>query len=637
MHASQKTQALVGDDHAHEGRARPRLPLFLVLLSVVLIASLVPLAVFSFLTLGDTREALVVTQQEQQLQLAASAANRLDAFLRQEGREVVRLGEAIGTLAQLSPGRQLTTLSEFLDETAVLMRYRPVNGRPSLAMAPDLVLDAQLESTLESDARTLIDQGAAQVPPSARDAVLSGPFALGPARILAVTVSAPVQRRGRLLGVLQQVAVFQHVWEDVAETVPPPMRLFLLSSDGELVAHSRSTELLARKNMQAREIVREFLGSQGRSRGARAYTAPSPEGEERAYLGSYSSTDHSWGVFVEVEQVLALAPVNDLLRDVVFGGLLAACLAIAAALVLGSMISRPMARLAAISSRLAAGDFSVRAGVSSMSELDALARNFNLMSTRLGELVERFRSAATAANAMFLGTIRALAEAIDEKDPYTKGHSVRVNRYAVIIGRYLGLSREDIRALHVSALLHDVGKIGIDDSILKKPAALTRDEFEVMKSHPERGAKIMGRIPQMKDIVPGMRFHHERWNGGGYPIGLKEAEIPLQARIVAVADTFDAMTTDRPYQRAFSVEDAVSRINDLKGIGLDPEVVEAFNRAYKSGEFDEVIATRPSYFVPALAKKAAEAEAAKAAGGVTSPQSLRTGSVDAEKETAGIS
>ncbi len=118
-----------------------------------------------------------------------------------------------------------------------------------------------------------------------------------------------------------------------------------------------------------------------------------------------------------------------------------------------------------------------------------------------------------------------------------------------------------------------------------------------MKSHPERGAKIMGRIPQMNGIIPGMRFHHERWNGSGYPLGLKSREIPLQARIVAVADTFDAMTTDRPYQKALSVEDAVARINDLMGIGLDPDVVGAFNRAHEAGELDEVLKTRPTYFV----------------------------------------
>jgi HD-GYP domain-containing protein (c-di-GMP phosphodiesterase class II) len=163
---------------------------------------------------------------------------------------------------------------------------------------------------------------------------------------------------------------------------------------------------------------------------------------------------------------------------------------------------------------------------------------------------------------------------------------VRVNKYAVIIARYMGLPEKEIRNVHVASLLHDVGKIGIDDAILKKPANLSADEFEIMKQHPEKGAKIMGRINALKDIVPGMRHHHERYGGGGYPSGLKGEEIPIIARIINVADTLDAMTTNRPYQSAFSFEAAVARINELKGSVCDPKVVEACNRAYRDGEFD---------------------------------------------------
>jgi HD-GYP domain-containing protein (c-di-GMP phosphodiesterase class II) len=129
-----------------------------------------------------------------------------------------------------------------------------------------------------------------------------------------------------------------------------------------------------------------------------------------------------------------------------------------------------------------------------------------------------------------------------------------------------------------------VGKIGVDDAILKKPGVLTPEEFEVMKTHTTRGAAIMSEIPKMKEILPGLRSHHERWKGGGYPDGLSGEQIPLMARIIAVADTFDAMTTDRPYQRAMTLEAAHARINQLKGVALDERVVEAFNRAFLSGE-----------------------------------------------------
>jgi HD-GYP domain-containing protein (c-di-GMP phosphodiesterase class II) len=129
-----------------------------------------------------------------------------------------------------------------------------------------------------------------------------------------------------------------------------------------------------------------------------------------------------------------------------------------------------------------------------------------------------------------------------------------------------------------------VGKIGIDDRILRKPTALTEEEFEIMKSHPVKGAAIMEVIPQLRDVIPGMKHHHERWEGGGYPDGLAGEEIPLQARIVSVADTFDAMTTTRPYQRPMDVRFVFQRLRDLAGNRFDPAVVEALIRSYEKGE-----------------------------------------------------
>ena len=125
------------------------------------------------------------------------------------------------------------------------------------------------------------------------------------------------------------------------------------------------------------------------------------------------------------------------------------------------------------------------------------------------------------------------------------------------IAQRLDLPDDEVEKIRISALLHDVGKIGIDDNILKKPAALTDEEYEIMKKHPQKGYKIMSQIPAMKEFLPGMYMHHEMVNGQGYPQGLKGDEIPLMGKIVAVADTFDAMTTDRPYQKAMKFEDAV--------------------------------------------------------------------------------
>ena len=177
-----------------------------------------------------------------------------------------------------------------------------------------------------------------------------------------------------------------------------------------------------------------------------------------------------------------------------------------------------------------------------------------------------------------------LAAAIDEKDPYTRGHSDRVAKYSVMLGTQLGLSHEDLDRLRISALLHDVGKIGVDDRVLKKPGALTAEEFEVMKQHPSKGANIMRPVAQLKDMLPGIELHHEHMDGGGYPYGLKGDEIPLMARIISVSDVLDAMTTNRPYQSAVDLADALDRIRKLTGKKFDARVVEALEMIVRNGK-----------------------------------------------------
>jgi HD-GYP domain-containing protein (c-di-GMP phosphodiesterase class II) len=167
------------------------------------------------------------------------------------------------------------------------------------------------------------------------------------------------------------------------------------------------------------------------------------------------------------------------------------------------------------------------------------------------------------------------------------------------------LDDEEIEKIRISAVLHDVGKIGIDDSVLKKPAALTDEEYEIMKTHPQKGYKIMSQIPGITEFLPGMYMHHEMVNGEGYPQGLKGDEIPLMARIVSVADTFDAMTTDRPYQKAMEFNAAVERLKTFVGTRYDASVVQAFVDACEDGQIrpgSVRLKKRPSNRAPANAK-----------------------------------
>jgi HD-GYP domain-containing protein (c-di-GMP phosphodiesterase class II) len=176
----------------------------------------------------------------------------------------------------------------------------------------------------------------------------------------------------------------------------------------------------------------------------------------------------------------------------------------------------------------------------------------------------------------FFGSVmQALTSAIDAKDAYTCGHSERVAQIAVCLARQLGCSEEDLNTIYLSGLLHDIGKIGIDDSVLRKPGALTPAEFEHIKTHPDLGNRILDGVKQLDKVLPAVRHHHEAWNGTGYPGGLKEEETPLLARIVAVADSIDAMSSDRHYRKSMSDEDLDAILREGAGKQWDPKVVDA--------------------------------------------------------------
>lgn len=179
---------------------------------------------------------------------------------------------------------------------------------------------------------------------------------------------------------------------------------------------------------------------------------------------------------------------------------------------------------------------------------------------------------------MFTQTIGALAEAVDKRDPYTSKHSQRVRTIAVDIGRVMRVSAAELEALEWGGLLHDVGKIGVPDSVLLKQGKLTREERITMNAHPVLGAQIIGPVDRLAPELPVIRHHHEWYNGSGYPDRLMGDEIPKLARILHVADAFEAMTADRPYRKALSTEQALAELRKFAGVQFDPEVVDAFVR-----------------------------------------------------------
>jgi putative nucleotidyltransferase with HDIG domain len=188
----------------------------------------------------------------------------------------------------------------------------------------------------------------------------------------------------------------------------------------------------------------------------------------------------------------------------------------------------------------------------------------------------------------FLEASQALVQSLEKRDPCMAGHTKRVVFISETIARYLHLPPEEKEKLKIAALLHDIGKIGIKEEILAKEGKLTASEYNAIQQHPLIGVAIIGKNDQLKDVIPGMCYHHERTDGNGYPEGLKDTNIPLLARIIAVADAYDAMTTNRPYQKALSKDGAISEIKRCSGIQFDQEVVQAFIQAYNNDEIDTI-------------------------------------------------
>jgi len=189
----------------------------------------------------------------------------------------------------------------------------------------------------------------------------------------------------------------------------------------------------------------------------------------------------------------------------------------------------------------------------------------------------------------FLSTAAALGDAIEAKDAYTGGHTKRVLEYSLMVGRQLDLSQEELDHLKLAAALHDIGKIGIEDRILGKPSLLEPEEAQIMESHTVIGAKIVENVRPLRAIVPGIRHHHEKYDGKGYPDALKGEDIPIVARIISVCDTFDAMTSDRPYRKGLQSEVAFQELRRQAGTQFDPAVVDAFVAVFERGEIEPIL------------------------------------------------
>jgi HD-GYP domain-containing protein (c-di-GMP phosphodiesterase class II) len=569
-----------------------------LLLAVFSFVALAPLASVAWKLIDGNREALKTSHQERQLLLASMVARGVDVHVEALQGQLAQLAGALarstGAGARPEPEEIRAILDAVTDERVLFIRFTDLQGgtvSSPAEPAPPRELDPYFLNAFRSAAERLAERRVVDF----ASVAVSEPILLGGREgRTAVVLSAPVVARGSIRGVICALIDLQRVWNAVTADTRSGYAVFAIDQRGRLFAATGMPEVEPGRDMTDSGIVKRFLENRGGTETMPFDWSPGRAGVVERYMGSYDAAREGWGVFVQAREREVYSSVASMIQRTLQWALLALACALFAAAIFARMLADPIKKLAEASRAYARGEFTTRVRVRSLTEVGELADTFNRMASDLEELFRRLRLAAEENNELFLGTARALASAIDAKDPYTRGHSVRVNRYSVILARYHGMAESEIRDIHVASLLHDVGKIGVDDAILKKPGRLTPDEYEVMKQHTVIGANIMAPIRKMTRLLPGLRSHHERWTGGGYPDGTSGEAIPLMARIIAVADSFDAMTTDRPYQKGMTFEEGVARLNELKGTAFEEAIVESFNRAYRAGEFrDSRLAPAP--------------------------------------------
>lgn len=417
----------------------------------------------------------------------------------------------------------------------------------------------------------------------------SDPLALEPDDRPAFVVAVPLKDINQnFTGMLAAVVSLDPVLHRLQDASVRGRTVFVVDHFGHIVAHPDTKNFVPGTDLTGNsDLVKQIrtLPQELRSTETVRFTQQI-KGRTVEMVGTFSTLPElNWAVVAQrsLEQARDDAGVTELNRQ----ALAFVSIVVLAAVLLGYFfavgISGPIRGLAASTRAISRGEFHQRSPVRGASEISELAENFNKMAGDIEEYIERLKESAEENRELFVGSIRMLAAAIDEKDPYTRGHSGRVAKYSTLIGRELGLTPEDLDTLRISALLHDVGKIGVEDRVLKKPGALTPEEFDLMKQHTVKGANIMRPVSQLKNMLPGIELHHEHMDGRGYPYGLQGPQIPMMARIIGVADTLDAMTTNRPYQSAMDLDYALSKIKALAGSKFDAVVVTALDAAVNAG------------------------------------------------------
>jgi HD-GYP domain-containing protein (c-di-GMP phosphodiesterase class II) len=576
--------SLEGSDLSTQSPNPGRIPILYVILGVLVLISIFPMYFYSTQVEAINRDRLKTNEMLLQNTVTRSLADDLSLHERSLRMMLANLSSAIQVASGGDIGSknieapELRALLENFVSSSDELAYASLlnsegKGISAGRIAPDAFLQRELQHAYDA----------------ARDGRAYNGQALqiedGKTSRTVVLVSSPVSYDGRFLGVVGAVVDLQFLIRRLHDVSNSGLIPYVVDAQGRLVA-SGTSQYVTGQEMNNLEIVRNFVdeGNKAQLVATKEFAVKTSRGNIEM-LGTYSPvTNLDWGVIVQKPQREAYRGVYEMQRTARLLALMAVLLSITVSVFAARRITKPLQILTQYSRAMARGDFSQRVKLWSRTEIGELADTFNTMSQELEHFVEDLKRAAEENRALFLGSIQMLAGAVDEKDPYTRGHSDRVTRYSLLIGKEMNLPASFLETLQISAQLHDVGKIGIEDHILRKPGALNAEEFEVMKTHTTKGANLLRPVSQLAEMLPGIELHHEALDGRGYPYGLEGDQIPLLARVIAVADTFDALTTNRPYQQAHSPEEALKIIQNLIGKRLDPEAAAALLAVYARGE-----------------------------------------------------
>ncbi len=549
--------------------------LFKAILLLMVVASLVATGMVGALSISQTRELLVRDAQELAQERVKQVSLKATRILEEPSRAAMGLARIPGFFqlpladqrshiaAVLNQRREITALTLFDPQRARLpgLQAFAVKDIPPTEVAQH---EARAQALLEG-LETREGYSAAYLAPS------SG----YPALTLAFPVDDPAKGY-----VAAEISLWSLTDMLQAQRVGSTGFAYVTDLDGRLVAAGSGLgQLSAGAPLGERPAVAHMLQTLRGSRDSEIFHVGNFGEGRSGVVGAYSVLPElGWAIFSEQPMELAYKQVDTMTRGIMVFALAAMGVAAILAWFFSRSLTRPLKGLMGGALEIAQGKFGVEVKVENRNELGELARTFNYMSKQLEAYDQETKRLYESLENGYLETIVALANSIDSKDSYTRGHSMRVGDVAVEIGRELGLTPRELKQLHYGGILHDIGKIGIVESILCKQSRLTDEEMEVMREHPSIGDSIIAPVTFLASVRAAVRSHHENWDGTGYPDKTAGEAIPLVARIVAAADTFDACTSTRPYQKAMPLEKVAEILENLRGKRLDPAVVDALRR-----------------------------------------------------------